>query len=99
MARYGYCPICGAEGVKRERRMNGYTECSAGHRYLSKLSLNSPPLPKPELRLARIAMRDGTLSAVKWFVSKDGKWYPLDGAFRAVPVPEESLEAVIAPTL
>jgi len=79
--------------------MNGFTKCSEGHRYLSRLSLNSPPLPTPKLRLGRIAMRDGTLSAVKWFIEKDGKWFALDGAFHSVPIPVESIEAVIAPSI
>jgi len=30
--RYGYCPECGAEGVERERRPNGYTTCKNGHK-------------------------------------------------------------------
>jgi 2'-5' RNA ligase len=30
---YGFCPLCGAEGVSRERCMNGRTTCSNGHKY------------------------------------------------------------------
>lgn len=33
---YGYCPICGAPGVSRERRPNGNDRCEAGHEYPSK---------------------------------------------------------------
>ena len=39
MSVYGYCPICGAEGVERERRPNGYDTCKNGDRYLSKCSI------------------------------------------------------------
>ncbi len=28
---YGRCPQCGALGVSRERRINGYTRCENGH--------------------------------------------------------------------
>lgn len=33
---YGYCPICGAPGVMRERRPNGDDRCANGHTYPSK---------------------------------------------------------------
>ena len=33
---YGYCPLCGAPGVSRERRMNGTDMCDNGHLYPSK---------------------------------------------------------------
>jgi hypothetical protein len=32
---YGLCPICGANGIMRERRPNGNDRCSAGHVYAS----------------------------------------------------------------
>jgi len=41
VAVYGYCPICGAEGVMRERRPNGYDKCAKGHTYPS--SKATPP--------------------------------------------------------
>jgi len=41
VAVYGYCPICGAEGVMRERRLNGYDKCAKGHTYPS--SKATPP--------------------------------------------------------
>jgi hypothetical protein len=34
-AIYGYCPKCGAKGVTRERRPNGYDTCANGHTYPS----------------------------------------------------------------
>lgn len=34
-AYYGFCPICGANGISRERRPNGNDRCSAGHEYPS----------------------------------------------------------------
>lgn len=33
---YGRCPICGANGVQRERRPNGNDRCENGHEYPSK---------------------------------------------------------------
>jgi len=32
---YGKCPICGADGIKRERRMAGNDICKNGHTYPS----------------------------------------------------------------
>lgn len=34
-APYGYCPVCGAPGVARERRLNGDDRCQSGHTYPS----------------------------------------------------------------
>lgn len=34
-APYGYCPLCGAVGVERERRPNGNDKCANGHVYAS----------------------------------------------------------------
>lgn len=34
-APYGYCPVCGAVGVSRERRPNGDDKCANGHTYPS----------------------------------------------------------------
>ncbi len=48
-APYGFCPICGAYGVTRERRPDGNDRCSAGHTYPSRNSVGedrpSNPLP------------------------------------------------------
>lgn len=33
---YGYCPHCGANGARRERRLNGDDTCEKGHTYPSK---------------------------------------------------------------
>ena len=33
---YGICPICGARGINRERRLNGDDMCSNFHSYPSK---------------------------------------------------------------
>lgn len=38
---YGPCPTCGAEGVSRERRTDGYTTCANGH---SCPSADYPPI-------------------------------------------------------
>lgn len=40
---YGYCPICGAEGVIRERKMDGNDGCKNGHIYPSKDRLLKTP--------------------------------------------------------
>lgn len=53
MSQYGYCPICGAPGVGRERRMDGNDMCSNGHTYKSSLAVNDAnpikgPLPRPK---------------------------------------------------
>lgn len=34
-APYGYCPLCGAVGVSRERRPDGDDKCANGHTYKS----------------------------------------------------------------
>jgi len=34
-APYGYCPVCGAVGVSRERRPDGDDACANGHKYPS----------------------------------------------------------------
>lgn len=39
---FGYCPTCGAPGVSRERRRDGYDVCQNGHAYPSSQSLQSP---------------------------------------------------------
>lgn len=40
---YGFCPICGAEGKQRERRVNGDDICRNGHKYPSAKSLKERP--------------------------------------------------------
>jgi hypothetical protein len=37
---YGYCPICGAESVNRERRLNGNDRCLNGHVFPSKEAID-----------------------------------------------------------
>jgi hypothetical protein len=39
---YGYCPTCGAEGLRRERRLNGNDTCKNGCVYPSASALSSP---------------------------------------------------------
>jgi hypothetical protein len=43
---YGYCPVCGAPGVRRERRPDGNDECASGHRYASAKALIPPKSAK-----------------------------------------------------
>ena len=40
---YGFCPKCGAEAIRRERRLNGDDICANGHKYPSKDTLNEEP--------------------------------------------------------
>lgn len=42
MSAYGYCPICGEAGIRRERRINGFDTCSHGHYYHSSKAMNAP---------------------------------------------------------
>lgn len=51
---YGYCPVCGAPGVSRERRPNGYDCCAAGHTYNSCDTLT--------LAQTAAAVKEGTLT-------------------------------------
>jgi hypothetical protein len=37
---YGFCPVCGAPGIRRERRPNGNDFCENGHGYLSSQAKN-----------------------------------------------------------
>lgn len=57
---YGYCPECGAPGVRRERCPNGNDECEAGHSYPSRDSVNEPSKARrsPNARLADISTAD-----------------------------------------
>lgn len=40
----GYCPLCGALGMSRERRPNGNDQCEHGHTYPSKYALTDPKI-------------------------------------------------------
>lgn len=42
-APYGYCPLCGAPGLTRERRPNGNDRCILGHEYPSRDALKEKP--------------------------------------------------------
>lgn len=41
-APYGYCPLCGARGMSRERRPNGNDRCDMGHTYPSSEAMPTP---------------------------------------------------------
>lgn len=45
---YGFCPICGAPGVFRERRLKGNDRCSNGHEYWSKNAKLNRPAEDPD---------------------------------------------------
>ncbi len=61
---YGYCPLCTAPGVKRERRPNGDDTCKTGHTYFSSDAVNQPADIVSKLESAmdilRKAMKDKT---------------------------------------
>lgn len=57
---YGNCPICGAPGAMRERRLNGNDRCAKGHEYPSSSAVKltqdptepvSPPVPDADSEL------------------------------------------------
>ena len=52
---YGYCPICGAMGISRERRLNGNDKCDDGHTYPSRDA--TPTRSNLSVRLAYQAAR------------------------------------------
>jgi hypothetical protein len=43
-ARYGFCPVCGAIGIIRERRPDGNDTCARGHQYPSAQALTEQPV-------------------------------------------------------
>ena len=46
-APYGFCPICGAPGVSRERCIDGNDHCARGHVYPSKSAAAAPSFGRP----------------------------------------------------
>jgi hypothetical protein len=57
---YGYCPICHAKGLSRERRPNGNDKCINGHTYPSSSSmLEASPQVDAEIVGYRIVHMDG----------------------------------------
>lgn len=62
MRAYDFCPICGAPGVERERRPDGFDTCDMGHRYPSRSRLLLLPSSRcyPET-LATFAVAIGTV--------------------------------------
>lgn len=47
---------------------------------------------KPEMVLARVRMRDNTLSQVAWYIRRDEGLYALDRAYSGPALPESSVE-------
>jgi hypothetical protein len=33
MSKFGYCPVCGLPGTRREKLINGFTLCDNGHNW------------------------------------------------------------------
>lgn len=57
---YGYCPECGGAGVTTERRIDGFSYCESGHKYLQS---SASKHPIPDLIKAHIkgySRKDGT---------------------------------------
>jgi hypothetical protein len=46
---YGTCPQCGGPGVSTERRMNGNSQCAAGHSFPNPNTARPEPEPQPEV--------------------------------------------------
>jgi len=70
---YGYCPVCGASGVSRERRPNGFDVCEVGHRYLSSAAKAKPPKPnkfKAKREQVGELNFDSKREAKRWLVLK-----------------------------
>lgn len=44
---YGFCPLCGAPGKMRERRMDGNDTCTGGHVYPTRLAQITSRLDDP----------------------------------------------------
>ena len=55
---YGYCPICGAPGQKREKRPNGNDICAEGHKYPSRSA--SPRCDRDDITRLVDAIVSGT---------------------------------------
>lgn len=59
---YGWCPMCGAPGISRERRPNGNDTCKSKHVYPSCLAVARPAeAPTTEQRV-RMAYSHGVLA-------------------------------------
>lgn len=67
---YGFCPICGAKGISRERRPNGNDRCGNGHTYLSKEAksvwgkkMSDSPMTEFERQFPEMALKIHMLTA------------------------------------
>lgn len=76
---FGFCPICGRRGIRRERRKGGRDKCEGGHVYPSMMALAVNPLA------GRAVFADdgrGRLAPpVAAFASDDadGRWVTIEG--------------------
>lgn len=52
---YGFCPLCGAPGVERERRPGGNDECERGHAYPSSKAIPADARAEAARRKAKEA--------------------------------------------
>jgi hypothetical protein len=65
---YGYCPMCGAPGRERERRLNGNDICERGHLYPSLHALEARPdtLSSLDAALTRLREAEEFIREVAW---------------------------------
>ncbi len=64
---YGeWCPTCGAPGISRERRLDGYTSCIEGHRWKSGTGSKSPGVAKDK----DDSVLERTTEIIKWFTNQ-----------------------------
>ena len=70
---YGYCPKCGADVVGMERRINGDSTCSNGHKFPSKDTVKQANKPVEDEPLEELAKRKGhRLELAGWLYRQDG---------------------------
>ena len=88
---YGYCPICGREGVSRERGINGNDTCVIGHKYASSEAIPAEPVKQEPVAIVVEVDRHGDATVVS------GAWQ-LDGGthtFYAAPVDAKAIRAEV----
>jgi len=85
MKDLGYCPVCGSEGVTRERRLNGDDTCIKGHKYPSKDAISTreesilPVVRKRLEDLLRITSEGVILELLRQRRQEPEKWKNVPG--------------------
>lgn len=92
---YGLCPsdCCVIHGCKYGLKGCPVKHVQVSYNYCEQCSLERAYVADeaaPELRLARVTLRDGGVSEPQWFAKKPGtdQYYPLRLAYTGVAVPE-----------